>query len=173
MKANQSIKNLKQDQAGYVKIVGGLVALLLMIIVGVMVFWSVSESIPGTGEQTETFTWASPQSAGANLVVTLTGATPNSITKVWIHNSTSGGSHANVTTGITISGYRTVTVAHAGIAAEYNHAVVYYESNIGADSDESTDMASTVFGLLPIVALAVVASIIIGVIIGFGGGGKM
>ena len=93
MKANQSIKNLKQDQAGYVKIVGGLVALLLMIIVGIMVFWEVSDSIE-------------------------------------------------------------------------------LDSTEANDSkNETTDMASTVFGLLPIIALVVVASIIIGVIIGFGGGG--
>jgi len=45
MKANQKIKEMKQDQAGYVKIVGGLVALLLMIIVGILVFWETSDAI--------------------------------------------------------------------------------------------------------------------------------
>jgi heme/copper-type cytochrome/quinol oxidase subunit 4 len=94
MKANQKIKEMKQDQAGYVKIVGGLVALLLMIIVGILVFWETSDAI--------------------NL-----------------------------------------------------------SSDDGNESkDKTTEMATTVFSLLPIIALAVVASIIIGVIIGFGGSGK-
>lgn len=91
MKANQKIKNLKQDNAGYTKVVGGLVALLLTIIVGVMVFWETSDSIE-------------------------------------------------------------------------------LDSSDANDSkDETTSMASTVFGLLPIVALVIVASIILGVVLGFGG----
>jgi heme/copper-type cytochrome/quinol oxidase subunit 4 len=90
MKANHKIKEMKQDQAGYVKIVGGLVALLLMIIVGILVFWETSDAID-------------------------------------------------------------------------------LSSDDGNDSkDKTTEMATTVFSLLPIIALAVVASIIIGVIIGFG-----
>jgi hypothetical protein len=35
MKANQKIKSLRNDNSGYTKIIGGLVALLLTIIVGV------------------------------------------------------------------------------------------------------------------------------------------
>lgn len=92
MKANQSFKNLKQDSSGYTKIVGGLVALLLTIIIGVLVFWEVNDSI------------------------TLSSADAN------------------------------------------------------ASRDETTDMASTVFSLLPLVALVVVAGIILAVVMGFGGG---
>jgi len=95
MKANQTIKNLKDDKRGYVKVVGGLVALLLMIIVGILVYWETSDSI------------------------TLSSADANT------------------------------------------------------SRDGVNDMATTVFDLLPIIALAVVASIIIGVIIGFGGSNKM
>ena len=42
MKANQNIREIKEDKAAYTKVVGGLVALLLTIIVGVLVFkeWS-------------------------------------------------------------------------------------------------------------------------------------
>jgi uncharacterized membrane protein YjgN (DUF898 family) len=94
MKANQSIKQLKPNNEGYVKIVGGLVALLLMIIVGILVFWETSDAID-------------------------------------------------------------------------------LSSAAGNDSkNKTTEMATTVFSLLPIIALAVVASIIIGVIIGFGGSKK-
>ena len=95
MKANQKIKNLKNNNAGYVKIVGGLVALLLMIIVGILVFWETSDAIDLSSD------------------------------------------------------------------------------DANDSKNKTTDMASTVFSLLPIIALAVVASIIIGVIIGFGGKGGM
>lgn len=42
MKANQAIREIKEDKAAYTKVVGGLVALLLTIIVGVLIFkeWS-------------------------------------------------------------------------------------------------------------------------------------
>ena len=94
MKANQAIKNIKHDNSGYVKVVGGLVALLLMIIVGIMVYWETSDSIDLSSDTANT------------------------------------------------------------------------------SRDGVNDMATTVFDLLPIIALAVVASIIIGVIIGFGAGSK-
>ena len=91
MKANQFLQNIKQDKSGYMKIVGGLVALLLTIIIGVLVFWEVDDSIE-------------------------------------------------------------------------------LDSADGNTSKEGVeDMASTVFGLLPLIALVVVASIILGVVIGFGG----
>ena len=92
MKANKKCLGLVEDKSAYTKIVGGLVALLLMIIIGVLVFWEVNDSI------------------------TLDSAEANT------------------------------------------------------SRNETTDMASTVFSLLPIIALVVVASIIIGVIVGFGGG---
>jgi len=92
MKANQSAKNFKQDTSGYTKIVGGLVALLLTIIIGVLVFWEVNDSIDLSSDDANT------------------------------------------------------------------------------SRNETTDMASTVFSLLPLVALVVVASIILAVVMGFGGG---
>lgn len=91
MKANQTLK-LKHNDNGYVKVVGGLVALLIMIIIGVLVFWEVSDSI-------------------------------------------------------TLS-----------------------NSDANASKNTTTDMATTVFGLLPLIALVVVAAIILGVILAFGSG---
>jgi len=88
MKANQKFRNDK----GYMSAVGSLVGLLLTIIIGVLVFWEVSDAIQMKSE----------------------------------------------------------------------------EAN--ESKNKTTDMASTVFGLLPIVALVVVAAIILGVILGFGGG---
>jgi len=92
MKANQKIRSFKDDKGAYVKIVGGLVALLLTIIIGVLVFWEVSDSI------------------------TLDSADGNT------------------------------------------------------SKEETESMATTVFSLLPIVALVVVAAIILGVVMSFGAG---
>lgn len=92
MKANQKLKNLKENKKGYVKVVGGLVALLIMIIIGVLVFWEVNDAID------------------------------------------LGSAQANTSRNAT------------------------------------TAMASTVFGLLPLVALVVVAAIILGIVLAFGGG---
>jgi len=88
------MRKLIKNKAAYTKIVGGLVALLLMIIVGVLVFWETSDAIDLPNDDANT------------------------------------------------------------------------------SKDTVTDMASTVFGLLPIVALVIVAGIIIAVIMGFGGGRK-
>ena len=49
MKANQNIK-LKNDNKGWARMVGGLVALLITIIIGVMVYWQVSGAIPLTND---------------------------------------------------------------------------------------------------------------------------
>ena len=58
-------------------------------------------------------------------------------------------------------------------------ALVFWEitDNFEGSSDEANDsmnetedMASTVFGLLPIIALVVVAAIIIGIVVKMGGG---
>ena len=94
MKANQKVMEIKSNKNAYAKIVGQLVALLITIIVGIMVFWSISG-------------------------------------------------------GITLT------------------------SDAANDSrNTTTTMASTVFGLLPIIALVVVGAILIGIVLRFGGGGK-
>lgn len=94
MKANSKAKGIVPDKKAYTRVVGGLVALLLTIIIGVLVFWEVNDSI-------DLETVAANDSRNA-----------------------------------------------------------------------TTDMAGTVFELLPLIALVVVASIILGVVLGFGGGGK-
>lgn len=92
IKANRKFKSLPSDRAAYTQVVGGLVALMLTIIIGVLVFWEVSDSID-------------LESDDAN-----------------------------------------------------------------ASKNETLDMATTVFSLLPLIALVVVASIILAVVMGFGGG---
>jgi len=92
MKANRSFKLLRNDKAGYTEAVGGLVALLLVIIIGVLVFWEVNDSITFTND------------------------------------------------------------------------------NANESRNETLDMASTVFALLPLIALVIVAGIILAVVMNFGGG---
>jgi len=89
VKANQKFR---YNDKAFADTVGSLVALLLTIIIGVLVFWQVADSIE-------------MESAEAN-----------------------------------------------------------------ESKNETTDMASTVFSLLPIIALVVVASIILAIVLGFGAG---
>jgi NADH:ubiquinone oxidoreductase subunit 6 (subunit J) len=93
MKANQKFKGLKEDRDGYTQVVGGLIALLVVIGVGAMIFFQITDSFAGTSDS------------------------------------------AN-------------------------------ESMEGVQ-----DMGETIFGLLPIIALVIVASIIIAVVVGMGGDG--
>jgi hypothetical protein len=83
---------LGKNNKGYVKVVGGLVALLIMIIIGVLVFW------------------------------------------------------------------------------EVNDAIDLSSDDANDSRNTTTDMATTVFGLLPLIALVVVAAIILGIILAFGSG---
>jgi len=65
MKANQKLRSITKDKSGYAKAVGGLVALLITIIVGILVYWEIS--------------------AGTNSNLTYTNA--NNATNAVINNS--------------------------------------------------------------------------------------
>lgn len=91
MKGNSKSKLANKAQAS---IVGGVVAVLVVIVIGILVFWSVSDSIE-------------------------------------ISSSTGVAVHSDV-----------------------------------------NDTAETIFGLAPIIAIVLIASIILGVVTGFGSGGK-
>ena len=173
MKANQTIKCLKHDTSGYVQVVGGLVALLLMIIVGILIFWETRDSVD-FDEVTETIT-----STGSGAAIAAT--TNASAWTVELDNSPTGTSATNITcynsTGASET-YPTFTLSHktvsvaADAASEFSQVNATYTSNMASSEDQTSSLATTVFDLLPIIALAVVASIIIGVIIGFGAGNK-
>jgi len=174
MKANKKTK-LYYDNHGYTKIVGGLVALMLMIIVGIMVFWETRDSIDGFDEVTETITSEGDGTAFSALVTNGTAWT------VELGNSPLNTGNTNITCYNSTSGdesFPTFTLSHkivsvAADAADYFDQVnATYTSNMASSEDDTSSLAATVFDLLPIIALAVVASIIIGVIIGFGGSGK-
>jgi len=86
--------DFKKAQGGYAKVVGGLVALLITIIVGILIYWQISGGITLTTDAANT------------------------------------------------------------------------------SRDGVNTMATTVFGLLPIVAIVVVGGILISLVIGFGGSGR-
>jgi len=87
------MRSLLKNKQAYTKVVGGLIALLVTIGVGALVFWEITDNFDGT-------------------------------------------------------------------SSEANDSL-----------NETQDMASTVFDLLPIIALVVVATIIIGIVVGMGGKG--
>ena len=184
MKANKKIRNLSCEKSAYTQLIGGLVALLLMIIVAVMVYWETQGAIEAFGEVTETFT---SDTEGNTFVVygtreggigsNYTGElvkldnSVDSITNVYVWNA-SGGDAAElctITTHYTLNESRYIWII-GNSRSNFTQINVTYTSNMATGEDTTSDMAGTVFDLLPIIALAVVASIIIGVIIGFGGG---
>jgi len=92
MKIRSLLKTFGKDNAGFMQTIGTLIALLVVIAVGAMIFFEVTDSFEG------------------------------------------GSDEANTTI------------------------------------DDTQSMGETIFGLLPIIALVVVASLIIGVVAGMGGG---
>lgn len=166
MKANQKFKNLSKNDDAYIKIVGSLVALLLAIIVGVLVYFEMLDSVSSFSEDTvEVFTGYTTASNASAWSVTLQNSPASAtVTNVTCANMTAG-SESYPTFSLN---HRTISVG-AGGADQFTQVNVTYTSNIATDESTATDMASTVFGLLPIIALVVVASIILGIVLGFGG----
>lgn len=167
MKSNQKFKSL-DDVCGAVSIVSAVIALLLMIIVGVMLFFTIYDSMDMNGAATETFTGYSSSANASAWSITLDNSpTSSSAVNITCTNTTGPSSSYPA---FTLS-HKTITVA-ADAANEFNTVTVVYTSNKVDSAGDTGDMASTVFGLLPIVALAVIASLIIGVIMGFGRSGS-
>jgi len=164
MKGNRKAKTI-EDTNAYTQVVSGIVALLLTIVIGVMVYFEVDDGIDSFDEVVETFTGYSHGDNASAQIITLDNS-PNSAsdTNITCYSATAG----------TLS-YPTFTVSHnkvtiaAGSASNYTQVNATYTSHMSTDAGENTDMAGTVFGLLPIIALVVIASIILMVVLGFGG----
>ena len=167
MKANKKTR-LKDNNKGYVRVVGTIVAFLLMVIVAVLIYWETQGSIDQFGEVVETFTGYTYTDNGTAWSVELDNSP--------IGTSDTNVTCCNVTTGD--ESYPAFTLHHRtiGVAADaadyFTQVNVTYTSNMANSEDSTSDMASTIFDLLPIIALAVVAVIIIGVIMGLGSGKK-
>ena len=153
------------------KIVGSLVAFLIVIMVGVMVYFSVTTNVDMFGEQSETFTSCSGG-------VAFTATSNASAWGIKLDNSPMDDSNLNITcynaTGstesyptFTLSGTKVEVVADA--ADEFSQVNATYTSNAANDEDSVTTEALSVFSLLPIVAMVVVGMIILAYVVGFGG----
>ena len=184
MKANFKYKNLKEDNTAYVKVIGGLVALLLMIIIGVLVYWettgsidsfddTISEEITVNSDGTALSRWDGATSGSNYTGETLElDSSVYSISNITCWNGTASTANdvsylTTVSTHYSLNGK--YLVIKAGQANNFTQVNVTYVSNVANQESGASDMSSTVFDLLPIIALAVIASIIIGVILGFGG----
>lgn len=178
MKANRKLVN--DNTAVNAAMVGGLVAFLIAIIVGVLVFWNISTVTPGTtATVTDTFTGytlptGTHHTGGSNdtaQVVTLTyvpSSTANSSILLVCYNSTAKTQCAPTVT--TANTKVTIPAAVAGaLPLGYDQVNVTYVTKIYTESAGTRTMANTVFALLPIIALVVVASVILGIVVMFGG----
>ena len=182
MKANNKSKTIKEDKEAYAKVVGGLVALMVTIIIAILVYWNISTSMPAMSTQADTFTGytvgtTNASSGGSNQTaqeVTLTYY-PESITNITCYNAT--GHTFTSPTNYTTSG-RVLTVpsdmrsyASANPRA-YTQINVTYTTKIATDTAHTNTQATTMFQLLPIIAIVVVGGILIGLVIAFGGGSR-
>jgi len=188
MKANQSLRT-DVNAGTYTNATVTLVALLIAIVIGVMVYFSVITNVSDFAATTETFTGYTLPTGGAHTGgsnytvqhVTLTNtpySASNSTIAVVCYNSSGATSSSPP---VTING-KIITIpaasASAGattsaVPAGYDEVRVTYTSKTArTQSKEVTPMASTIFTLLPIIALVVIASIILAIILGFGGAGK-
>lgn len=73
MKANQKYVSLREDKTAIARVVGGLVALLVAIIIGVLVFYAVNDALAfsdDTARAAAAATWTNVNST-ANTVWTL------------------------------------------------------------------------------------------------------
>lgn len=164
MKGNRKAKTIRNND-GYMQIVAGIIALLLTIVIGVMVYFEVDDGIDQFDEVVETFgTYADTTNASAWSVTLDNSPASTSDVNVTCVNLTAG---AESYPTFSLS-HKTISVA-ADAANNFTQVNVTYTSHMSSDAGENTDMAGTVFGLLPIIALVVIAAIILAVVLGFGG----
>jgi len=177
MKANKK-QLLSDDNAFNPQVVSGFVVLLISIIVGILIFWSLSGGMPLTDTQTETVT---TDITGTAFSLPTNGdsddgsnASAWAIQTLYLPSSTTG---VNVTcynsTG-TSESYPTFTLSNrridvsADVADGFNQVNLSYTTKFSTEKTGTETMASTVFALLPIIALVLVAGIILAVVMGFG-----
>lgn len=162
MKANQFIRNTSAEQTG----ISIAVSILLVIIVGILVYWSVVDAVDTLSEQSETFTGYVPSTNSSSWSVELDNS-PNSVsdTNVTCYNSSGPSeSYPAFTLG------NTFVYVTGDSADEFDQVNVTYTSKASSSASETNTMSNTIFALLPILVLVFVSALIIAVVIGFGGG---
>jgi len=188
MKSNQKSKTFRKDDTGYAEVVPMIVAFLLAIIIGVMIYFAIEGGVSAfDSTKSEAFTSDSDGNSFARFDKALTGSnytgekvrleySAKSVSSLVAWNGTGSdkaqqalgsGDYSIVNEYLNIYGNATATTD----LTNYTQINVTYVSNIASNEGGTTDMAGTVFQLLPIVALVLVAAIILGIILGFGKGG--
>ena len=189
MKANQKLWKNTNAQT-QINVVVTVLALLITIVIGVMVYFEVINSVDDLSETTEYFTgYTIPTTAGSTggsnasqQTVTLKASpysTSNSTITVVCYNATGA---TKSSPAVTING-KQITIPAAsndsggtgasGTPLGYTQINITYTSNTArAQSTDVTPMAQSVFTLLPIIALVIVAAIILAIVLGFGGSGR-
>jgi len=175
MKANRKIR-LDKSGATHLESVVIVVGLLIAIVISVLVYFEVVDSVDQFAEVTETFDGYTRYDFSASTGSNYTGVT------ITLSNSPNSASDTNVTCwnesgGTVVETFPAFTVNHetvnigGGAASNFTQVNVTYTGHAAAaEADDITPMAQTVFTLLPIIALVVVAAIIIGIVVFFGGG---
>lgn len=174
MKANKKNRSFATNNNAYTQIVSGIVALMLVIIISVLVFYNVYDSVDNfDSTKTETFSgYALKTQYLATFSVTL-------------EDSPDGYSNCNISfyngTKKNVVGYpgdaqkyyinnTRLTILGGCSSNQFSQINVTYTSKASSAASDSKTMAGTVFTLAPIIALVIVAGIILAVVLGFGGG---
>lgn len=184
MKAN---KKFRLDESGTVDIGVAvmIVALLVTIVIGVMVYFEFTESVNQFDEVIERFTGYTQFTfgiAGSNttgIIITLANSpdgTSNCNVSCWneSHSGLGGSSTTDATSYPTFGlNHNEVKIAGEATTNFTQVNVTYTGHTATAEASDITPMAQTIFSLLPVIALVVVAAIILGVVLGLGrkGGG--
>lgn len=165
----------------YTKVVTGIMALFIVIIAAIMIFWSVSEAVVEVGNTDEIFTgysrYARTAGTGSNCtgitielddVPTGTGAT--NVT-CWNESNTLHGSPVDRTvTYPTFALNDRNLIIGAGATSNFTQVNVSYTSEKTEAAGIANDMFSTLAPLFVLIGLIVVAGILIAIISKFGGG---
>jgi hypothetical protein len=167
MKANQRSKSLVGNRQGFAQIVGGLVALMVTIIIGVLVYYSIYDTDAFSGTTYEEF----------GPYVDTTNASAWSVTVDSLPNSKSdvNVTCVNVTAGA--ESYPTFSLLNRDISVAADAASNFTQVNITYTSKQEADIsgtdvtAGTIFTLLPIIAIVAIGSIMIIAVSRFGGSG--
>jgi hypothetical protein len=185
MKANRLVK-LKTNQDGFIAQVGGLVALMVTIIIAIMVYWSVSPNVAPSSVYEEftgyTHGTGSSSTGGSNYTaqtVTLQYApyseTNSTMTlETYSPDQSSGVPQCPPKTIDMASKQVTVQAGETGAGTagnprNYTQINVTYTTLVSEQiKDNVNPTANTVFNLLPVIAIVVIGSILIGLVMGFG-----
>ena len=189
MKANRKFKCDIRAEFGMKESIT-LVALLLTIIVGVLVYFSITDNIDQfdnsysvvftTDSDGNSFTMGS----GSTLTTSsnYTGEmieldnTPSSVTNITCYNSTAASESWATTQGshYKLNGrYLTIVADTTGATvSQYDQLNVSYDTILADSEADATSTAETVFTLAPVIAIVMVASVILFVVLSMGKGGK-